>query len=153
MYNLIEYSSNYSKITVSLWFYSKDEAADFSADIANTYNLRYFMFKTKLLENKVAERGNRKLKNITIAVPLIYFINFLRSFEMPLINRKIERKLKWTKYYVLAAAGADNANKDSNNIIFTIKDTKLCVPVVTLLLRYNQKLSNLLSKGFERSVY
>ena len=35
MYNLIEYSSNYSETTGSLWFYSKDEATSFNADIAN----------------------------------------------------------------------------------------------------------------------
>ena len=38
-------------------------------------------------------------------------------------------------------------------VIFTIKDTKLYVPVVTLSGKDNQKLSKLLSKGFERSVY
>ena len=51
---------------------------------------------------------------------------------MPLINCKVELKLKWTKYCVLSAAGADNTNANPNNIIFTIKDTKLYVPVVTL---------------------
>ena len=40
-----------------------------------------------------------------------------------------------------------------NNVIFTIKYTKLYVAVVTLSARDNQKLSKLLSKGFERSVY
>ena len=35
MYNLIEYSSNYFERTLSLWFYSKDKAIDFNADIAN----------------------------------------------------------------------------------------------------------------------
>ena len=74
---------------------------------------------------------------------------------MPLINCKVELKLKWTKYCVLSAGGAENViNEDANanNIIFTIKDTKLNVPVVTLSARDNQKLSKLLSKGFERSV-
>ena len=51
------------------------------------------------------------------------------------------------------SAGADNANAKSDNIIITIKDTKLHVPVVTLSARDNQKLFNLLSKGLERSVY
>ena len=53
------------------------------------------------------------------------------------------------------AAGNDNVNgnDDDNNIISTIKDTKLYVPVVTLLARDNQKLSKHLSKGFEWSVY
>ena len=59
------------------------------------------------------------------------------------------------KALCLSVAGTDNANgnNDDNNIIFTIKDTKLYVPVVTLSARDNQKLSKLLSKGFERSVY
>ena len=67
---------------------------------------------------------------------------------MPLIDCKVELKLKWTKYCVLPAAGADNVNNiNSNNIIFTIKDTKLYVPVVTLSARDNQRLSKRLSKG------
>ena len=55
----------------------------------------------------------------------------------------------------MSVAVADNANgnNDDNNIIFSIKDTKLYVLVVTLSTRDNQKLSKLLSKGFERSVY
>ena len=36
---------------------------------------------------------------------------------------------------------------------FTIKDTNFYVPVINLSARDNQKLSKLLSKGFERSVY
>ena len=72
---------------------------------------------------------------------------------MPLISWKVELKLKWAKYCVLSGAGGDNANASSNNIIFTIKDTKLYVPVVTLSGKDDQKLSKLLSKGFERSVY
>ena len=61
----------------------------------------------------------------------------------------VQLKLKWTKYCVLFAAGADNIyNINSNNIIFTIKDIKLYVLVVTLSARENQKLSKRLSKGF-----
>ena len=33
-------------------------------------------------------------------------------------------KFKWTKNCVLSVAGADNANANSINIIFTIKDNK-----------------------------
>ena len=65
---------------------------------------------------------------------------------MPFINCKIELKLKWANYYVLSAAGADNVNAESNSAIFTIKDTKLYVPVVTLSSRDNQKLSKVLAK-------
>ena len=51
-------------------------------------------------------------------------------------------------------ACADNLNVNVNdNIFFTIKDTKLHIHVVTLSTRDNQKLSKILSKGFEISVY
>ena len=54
----------------------------------------------------------------------------------------------------MSAAGNDNVdNIVSNNVIFTIKDTKLYVPVITLPARDNQKLSKPLSKGFKRSIY
>ena len=55
----------------------------------------------------------------------------------------------------MSVAGTDSAigNNDNNNILFTIKDTKLYVPVGTLSARDNQKLPKRLSKGFERSVY
>ena len=69
---------------------------------------------------------------------------------MLLINCKVELKLRWKKHCVLSVAGTDNANgnNDDNNIIFTMKDTKIYVPVVTFSARDNQKLSKLLSKGF-----
>ena len=54
---------------------------------------------------------------------------------MPLINCKVELKLKWTKHCVLSAAGNKNNNdndrdNNSNNIIFTINDRKLHITVV-----------------------
>ena len=75
---------------------------------------------------------------------------------MPLVNRRAELKLRWTRYSILSASGnKNNINEDANvnNIIFTIKDTKIYVPVVTLSARDNQKLSKRLSKGFEGSVF
>ena len=69
------------------------------------------------------------------------------------INCKIELKLKWTNYCVLSASDKDNANPALNNIIFTIKDTKLYVRVVTLSAKDNQKLSKLFNKGLERAVF
>ena len=61
------------------------------------------------------------------------------SLEMPLINFKFELKLKWTKYCFLASNSTENGDANSNNVIFTIKDTKLYVPVVTLSAKDNQK--------------
>ena len=49
---------------------------------------------------------------------------------------------------VLASDGVDNVNANSNDIIFTIKDSILCLPVVTLSAKDNQKVLKFLSKGF-----
>ena len=151
MCNLIEYGSNYSETTVSLWFYSKDETNDFNVDIANTDDFKSFKYKAKLLGNTIAQpnpnHANGGLKNATLAVPLKYLSNFWRSLETPLINCKVELKLKWTKYCVLSAAGNENDNNRDDKIIFTIKDTKLHVSVATLSARNKQKLSKILSKG------
>ena len=156
VYNLIEYSLKTSKTRGSLWFYSDDEPTHFNVDIANTDDFKSFKYKAKLLGNTAANGANGILRNATIAVPLKYLNNFWRLLEMPLINCQIELKLKWTKYCVLSAAGNDteitNAN-NANGIIFTIKDTKLYVPVVTSSAKDIKKLSKLLSRGFERSVY
>ena len=66
---------------------------------------------------------------------------------------KVELKLKWINFCVLAAACIDNVNANDDNIIFTFKYTKLYVSVITLSKKDNQKLSKPLGKGFERSVY
>ena len=127
MYNLIECSLNYSETTESLWFYSKDEATNFNNNIVNTDNFE--SFKAKLLENNCAQRApnnaNGILKIATIAVPLKYLSKFWKSLEMPLINCKLELKLKWTRHWVLSAAGNDNTNANPDNVIFTITDTKV----------------------------
>ena len=75
--------------------------------------------------------GNMGIKNMATAVPLKYLNNFWRILEIPLINCKIKLKLKWTKYCFLSAVGADNNDANFRSISFTIKDTKLDVPVVT----------------------
>ena len=48
MYNLIEYSSNYSETTGSLWFCSKGEATRFNIDIVNDNHFKSFMYMAKL---------------------------------------------------------------------------------------------------------
>ena len=74
MYNLIEYSSNYSETTGSLWFYFKDEANSFNADIAKDDNFKYFNYKAKLFGNIATQpapnAANGILRNATIAAPL-----------------------------------------------------------------------------------
>ena len=51
---MIEYSSNYSETTGSLWFYSKDEAVNFNDDIENTDDFKSFENEAELLGNTVA---------------------------------------------------------------------------------------------------
>ena len=52
IYNLIEYSSNYSETKESLCFHSKDEATNFNADVANDGKFKSnFKYKAKLLSN------------------------------------------------------------------------------------------------------
>ena len=90
----MEYSSDYSETTGRLWFYSKDQATNFNADIANQNNFKSFEYKGKLLENTESDGNNETLKNVIIIVPLKYLSDFCRSHEMTLINCKVELKLK-----------------------------------------------------------
>ena len=45
MYRLLEYSSNYSDMTGSLWFCSKDEATDFNANIGENNVLNFWSMR------------------------------------------------------------------------------------------------------------
>ena len=63
---------------------------------------------------------------------------------MSLINCKIELSLKWYETCLLTAA---------TTATFTITDARLYVPIVTLTVEYNFKLSKLLSEAFKRSIY
>ena len=82
-------------------------------------------------------------KNIKIVVPLKYISNFFRNLELPLINTKLYKELNWTKFSVLC--------NQNHNSIFQITKGDLHIPVVTLNTE-NNKLSRLLSEGFERAV-
>ena len=75
LYNLIEYSDNYSKASGSLWQYYKDEPND------NLANSESFKSKVKITGNTPAG-GNTK--DVKIIVPLKYLSNFWITLEMPL---------------------------------------------------------------------
>ena len=64
MYNLIEYSSNYSETTGILWFYSKDKASNFNSDIANDNNFKFFKCHAKLFEKTEVDGANGILKKM-----------------------------------------------------------------------------------------
>ena len=96
MYNLIEYSDNYSKTSGSLWQCCKDipavndNGAIVDFDGANATDS--FNFKTKI----TGQTNNDGIINVEIMVPLKYLSNFWRTLEMPLINCEVELILKWS---------------------------------------------------------
>ena len=91
MYNLIEYSDNYSDTSGTLWQFARDETIN-NADVTNDNNPFSFKCKANLFDNT----GNNGRKNgVKIAVPLKYLNNFWRSLEMPFINCKVELSSKW----------------------------------------------------------
>ena len=110
MYNLIEYTDNYSDTSGSLWSFKRDEVA-YNAHVAN---------------------GTRK--RVKIALPLKYLSNVWRSWEMPLINCKVMLSLKWIENCVLStvAVGADADDTGADSVTFKKTDSKLYVLVVTL---------------------
>ena len=55
LYNLIEYRSNFSYTTGSLWFHCKDGATNFDANIAMNDAFESFEYKAKLLESTLAD--------------------------------------------------------------------------------------------------
>ena len=82
MYNLIEYSDNYSDISGSLWQFKRDEVPANNADLS-TDNSESFRYKATLVGKTAdAADGNSFLKNTKIVVPLKYLSNFWRSLEM-----------------------------------------------------------------------
>ena len=66
MYNLIEYSDNYSDTSGSLWNFKRDEIEE-DADLTIN-NASSFKYKANLIGNTVADGANRKKENVKIAV-------------------------------------------------------------------------------------
>ena len=143
MYNLIEYSDNYSDTSGSLWQFQGDEIEN-NATVSVAYSSS-FEYKSKFVNNI---DNIIKLKGVKIiVVPLKYLSNFWRSTEMPLINCKVELSLTWIENCILATSVnvANDAIANASKAAFRIIDGKLYVPAVTLLPEDNGKLSKPLS--------
>ena len=98
-----------------------------------------FNLKVKL----TGQAGNNVTKNIEIIVPLKYLSNFWRTLEISLINCETTLDLNWSENYVTVAINvAAQATK------FSITDTKIYVPVVTLSTR-DQYLDFLIDPSFQ----
>ena len=142
MYNLIEYSDNYSKTSGSLWQYCKEILAVNSAGIIVDFNganaTDSFNFKTKITGQTAADNNNGNIAgrvDVEIMVPLKYLSNFWRTLEMSLINCEVELILTWS-------AGCVTIYTDvaDQNPTFIITETNLYDTVVTLSTQDNAKL-------------
>ena len=126
MYNLIEYSDNYSETSGSLWNFKREEIEG-NVDLtvyANHIpkNSSSYKYISSLITNK---------NGVKIALPLKYLSNFWRSLAIPLINCKVELSLTWNENWILTSL--------AGNSTFTMTDVTLYVPVVTLSIEDNAK--------------
>ena len=135
MYNLIEYSDNYSKTFGSLWQYHGDEPNN------NLTDSKSFKSKVKLTGNTP---NNGNTKDVEIMVLLKYLSYYLRALEMPLINCELKLILTWSKDCVITNSTGEGK--------FAITETKLYVPVVTLSTEDNVKLLQQLKSSFKRKI-
>ena len=135
MYNLIEYSDNYSKTSGGLWQCHKDDPNDNMAESES------FKSKVKMTGKSPADRNT---KNVEIIVPLKFISNFWRTLEMSLNNCEVNLLLTWSRDCVIT--NSTGAGK------FAITETKRYVPVVTLSTQDNAKLLERLKSGFKRTI-
>ena len=146
IYNLIEYSDNYSKTSGSLWQYCKNIPAvnnNAIADFTDNNRNDSFNFKVKM----TSQTGDDGTKNVEIMVQLKYLSNFWRTLEMALINCEVNLILTWSRNCVIVSS-----NDANQNATFAITDTKLYAPVITLSQQDNAKLLQKLKSGFKRVI-
>ena len=145
--DLIEYSDHYSKALTSLWQCYRDEpalnAAGSSIDFSDNNNSISFKFRWKI----TGQTGNGGTKDVEIIVPLKHLSKFWRTLEMPLIDCEINLILTWSANIFIIVNTIDGQVPT-----FAISDTKLYVPVVTLLTQDNVKLLDQLKSGFKRTI-
>ena len=108
IYNLIEYSDNYSKTSRNLWQYCRDmPIVNSNGDIvefneANATDL--FNFKEKV----TGQTGDNGIKEVEIMVLSKYLSNFSRILEMPLINCETNLILAWSANCVMVYINVAN---------------------------------------------
>ena len=102
-----------------------------------------FNFETKI----TGQTDNNRKINVELMVPLKYLSNFWRTHEMPLINCEVELILTQSAGCVIIYT--DVADQVPT---FTIKETNLNVPVVTLSTQDNAKLLTQLKSSFKKTI-
>ena len=78
MYNLFEYSNNFSDISRSLWQFKREEKNMINGSPANvtTADSSPFKYISSFLKESTAVNNNRVFKDVKIASPLKYLSNF-----------------------------------------------------------------------------
>ena len=149
MYNLIEYSDNYSKTSGILQQYCRDEPAINPDDskIAHFTEANAITDSFKIKEKITGKTGDNGTKKVKIMLPLKSPSNFWRTLEMPLINCEINLDLNQSKTCVIVVT--DVADQGAT---FSITDTELYILVVTLSTQDNAKLFEQLKSGFKRAI-
>ena len=164
MYNLLEYSDNYSMTLGSLWNYYRDAISD-DNDENDGSEGKSFNYKTKII-GKTEVRPPQPAQplsnldrsqplqspqaqvpplNTEVVIPLNYLSIFWRPLDLPLINYEIELGLSCSKNCLLLEE--DNLI----NATFQINSTKH-VLVVTLSINDNIKFLENIKQGFKRTV-
>ena len=69
MYNLIEYSDNYSDTSASLWQFKRDEIIG-NINLTNNSSSS-FKYKSNLIGNTNADGASRKKESVKMVVPLL----------------------------------------------------------------------------------
>ena len=111
--------------------------------LADSNNSTLFKFKIKI----GSRRENDSPKDVKFMVPLKYLSSFWETLDMPLISCEITLILTWFENRFITDAPVNNQIPT-----FTITDTKLYVPVVTLPTQDNAKLLQQLKSGFKRTI-
>ena len=159
MYNLLQYSDNYSIISGSLLDYYRDKLNDDQNENENTNNRtnnnktitsKYFKCKTKLIGSKPNEVKVvvSLALHAAVFVPLKYLTNIWRFLDFLLITVEIELDLSWLKEWITSKISRTPEVERDYPLIaiqitvatFQIIDTKLYVPVDTLSINSNIKL-------------
>ena len=86
----------------------------------------------KVIGKIISETDNNETKNVEVIVPLKYFSSFWRNLENTLINYESNLMLTWSANNIWYNTAV---NKEA---IFSITDTKLYFPVVTLSTQANK---------------
>ena len=87
IYNLIEYSDNYSKTSGSLSQYYRNESALNNATLLDNFPRNSALLKFK--QKTTGSRKNDGTKAVQVIVLLNYLSNFWRSLEIQLTNCEI----------------------------------------------------------------